>query len=248
MQLSQSLSEFWLSGFYGSICRKTTVHSHQHGYKNELMKFPESKTAHAYLDGLKGIEIGGSAHNPFGLDTINVDRIHHTSLEFEPYALEQVRLCGEVLPVDVVAPGDRLPFEDKSFDFVISSHVIEHFFDPIAALKEWARAARRYIFIIFPHRDALPSDVDKSLTSLYEHSARHAGLIEAMDTDEHHSRWTLSTFVHMCNAYGFHVERCDTNDDKVGNGCMVLIDVMRSEIGDTINDLYAEHPDVVAGL
>ena len=37
------------------------------------MKFPESALAHKYLDGLKGIEIGGSAHNPFGLDTINVD-------------------------------------------------------------------------------------------------------------------------------------------------------------------------------
>ena len=37
------------------------------------MKFRESAIAHKYLDGLKGIEIGGSAHNPFGLDTINVD-------------------------------------------------------------------------------------------------------------------------------------------------------------------------------
>jgi hypothetical protein len=33
------------------------------------MKFMESKLAHQYLDGLKGIEIGGSAHNSFGLDT-----------------------------------------------------------------------------------------------------------------------------------------------------------------------------------
>ncbi len=91
------------------------------------MKFRESELAHLYLDGLRGIEIGGAAHNPFGLNTINVDRISHTSLGFEPYALEQVRLCGEVLPVDVVAPGDKLPFADKSYDFVISSHVIEHF-------------------------------------------------------------------------------------------------------------------------
>jgi hypothetical protein len=37
------------------------------------MKFSESDIAHQYLDGLKGIEIGGAAHNPFGLDTINVD-------------------------------------------------------------------------------------------------------------------------------------------------------------------------------
>ena len=94
--------------------------------KTQSKYFPESKLAHELLDGLKGIEIGSSAHNGFGLNTINVDRIHHTSLEFEPYALEQVRLCGEVAEVDVVAPGDKLPFPDKSYDFVISSHVIEH--------------------------------------------------------------------------------------------------------------------------
>ncbi len=222
--------------------------SRQSGYKNELMKFPESKIAHAYLDGLKGIEIGGSAHNPFGLDTINVDRIHHTSSAFAIYADEQRRLCGDVMPVDVVAPGDKLPFEDKSVDFVISSHVIEHFFDPIAALKEWARVARKYIFIIFPHRNALPSDVDKSLTSLYEHSARHAGMVDHVDTDEHHSRWTAGSFQHMCMAYGFFVAFLALNDDKVGNGSTVIIDVQKSNIGSEVNKLYTEHPDVVAGL
>lgn len=43
--------------------------------EKKLMKFPESALAHKYLDGLKGIEIGGAAHNSFGLDTINVDRL-----------------------------------------------------------------------------------------------------------------------------------------------------------------------------
>ena len=37
------------------------------------MKFKDSQLAHKYLDGLKGLEIGGSAHNPFNLDTLNVD-------------------------------------------------------------------------------------------------------------------------------------------------------------------------------
>lgn len=34
---------------------------------------PESKLAHKLLDGMKGIEIGASLHNPFCLDTLNVD-------------------------------------------------------------------------------------------------------------------------------------------------------------------------------
>lgn len=190
--------------------------------KTKSKYFPESKLAHELLDGLKGIEIGSSAHNGFGLNTINVDRIHHTSLEFEPYALEQVRLCGEVAEVDVVAPGDKLPFEDKSYDFVISSHVIEHFYDPIAAIKEWARVATKYIYIICPLRDALPSDIDKPLTTLEEHIARHESEIK-LSSDEHHSRWTPQSFRDMCIRYGFKVSHIQERDDKVGNGFTIVI-------------------------
>lgn len=213
--------------------------------------FPESKLAHDLLDGLKGISIGDSAHNAFGLDTINVDRISHTDPAFKPYADEQIRLCGEVMPVDVVAPGDKLPFPDKSYDFVISSHVIEHFFDPIGAIKEWMRVARRYIYIICPQRDALESDRDKSLTELQEHINRFMPLAswsgdlsdasailggegylkpENPDTDEHHSRWTTQGFIQMCwwifaQEWGKDWEVCKAQDrdDKVGNGfCVVL--------------------------
>lgn len=67
--------------------------------------------------------------------------------------MEEVKICGEALPVDIVAPGDALPLPDKSVDFVLSSHVIEHFFDPIKTLKEWERVATKYIFIIFPNKE-----------------------------------------------------------------------------------------------
>jgi SAM-dependent methyltransferase len=191
--------------------------------------FPLSRHATWWLTDLEGIEIGGAAHNQFGLKTINVDRLHHDDPEFAPYASEQHRLIGHVMPVDVVAPGNDLPFADKSYDFVISSHVIEHFFDPISALKEWARVARKYIYIICPKRDALPSDRDKPLTPLREHVARHLEQ-NKLATDEHHSRWTPKTFVEMCEAFGFHVESALETDDKVGNGFTILIDVEKSEI------------------
>ena len=208
--------------------------------------FPESALAHQLLDGLVGVEVGGALHNSFGLDTINVDRIHHTDLAFEPYALEQVRLCGEVMPVDVVAPGNQLPFPDKSYDFVISSHVIEHFYDPIGAIKEWMRVARRYIYIICPQRDALESDRDKPLTELEQHISRFSSKDFAADffgtnfdeekfraateSDEHHSRWMTQGFIQMCwwifaQEWGKDWEVCKAQDrdDKVGNGfCVVL--------------------------
>ncbi len=192
-------------------------------------KFQQSQLAHQLLDGLSGLEIGGAAHNAFGLDTMNVDRVHHTSLEFMPYALEQVQLCGEVMPVDIVAPGDKIPVKDQTFDFVINSHVIEHFYDPISAIKEWMRVSSKYIFMIVPQRDALESDQGKPLTDLSEHIERYNEQ-KGGTSDEHHSRWTVQTFIEMCNwiieqkwGKAWVVDYALPMDDKVGNGfCIVL--------------------------
>jgi SAM-dependent methyltransferase len=186
------------------------------------MKFPESRHAHQLLDGLSGLEIGGSAHNAFGLDTKNVDYTDDMTTVFK---LSEVERCGEAMPVDIVADGCGIPVADKSFDFVISSHVIEHFFDPIAALKEWSRVARHYIYIICPQRDALPSDRDLPLTGLDELEARHTGAIEAPEIDMHghYSRWTPASFCEMCRYFGFEVLDVLEYDDKVGNGFTVVL-------------------------
>jgi SAM-dependent methyltransferase len=111
------------------------------------IRFPESRLAHKYLDGLSGIEIGGSAHNPFGLKTRNID---YTDSMETVFKREEQRLCGEAMPVDIIAGGDELPLPDESEDFVISSHVLEHFPDPIKALKEWLRVVRKggYILVL----------------------------------------------------------------------------------------------------
>lgn len=189
------------------------------------MKFRESNLAHKYLDGLEGLEIGGSAHNAFGLNTRNVDYTDALDTVFKQHEIE---LCGEAMPVDIVAPGDHLPLPDKSVDFVISSHVIEHFFDPIAALKEWARVARRWLYIIVPQRDALPSDRELPITPLEELIDRHEGRAICPYDPEwlapgHYTRWTPQTFVTMCEHFGFVVEGVQYPDDKVGNGFAVII-------------------------
>lgn len=213
-------------------------------------RFAESQLAHQLLDGLCGLEIGGAAHNAFGLDTLNVDRFAIGSDGHKPYADEQMRLCGHVMPVDIVAPGDKIPVKDQSFDFVISSHVIEHFYDPISAIKEWMRIATRYIFIIAPQRDALESDRDKPLTPLEEHIERFTNrhivkcvlvkkgvdgepdeyVTRKFDTDEHHSRWTCESFCDMVDwicrqEWGEGWEICATEDPdkKVGNGFTVVM-------------------------
>lgn len=193
-------------------------------------RFKESALAHELLDGLTGLQIGGSAHNDFGLRCLNVDYCGDMDTIFKKHEIE---LCGEALPVDIVAPGDDIPAPDKSFDFVISSHVIEHFFDPIGAIKEWVRIARKYVYIICPLRDALPSDVDKPLTPIDELFLRHEGLISTpeVDTHEHYTRWTLDSFCEMCDRAGFFVSHTQDIDDKVGNGFTVVIDTTFTSTG-----------------
>ena len=186
--------------------------------------FKESALAHQLLDGLTGLQIGGSAHNDFGLDTLNVDYSDDMDTTFKK---EEIEYCGETLPVDIVANGDNVPVPDKSFDFIVSSHNVEHFFDPIKAMKEWIRIARKYVYIICPQPDADPTDVGKPVTGLEELERRHAGDIPFPEVDDHRhwTRWTCETFREMCAFYGWHVSHWQDPDDKVGNGFTIVIDV-----------------------
>ncbi|MCL4534603.1 MAG: class I SAM-dependent methyltransferase [Bacteroidetes bacterium] len=212
------------------------------------MKFPESALAHKYLDGLSGIEIGGAAHNPFGLNTLNIDL--SDSMDSAYKQLER-RFCDEAMPVDIVAFGDELPLADESQDFVISSHVLEHFTDPIHALIEWHRVIKKggYIFMIVPHRDRTP-DSHKERTALAEIIERHAtgrcagaqgqccyrlrvarGELSERPASwkcpetvgEHCSVWITDDVVEIVNYLGWKIVDVQDADDKVGNGFTVMI-------------------------
>lgn len=181
-----------------------------------------------YLTGMRGIEIGASSHNRFYLDAINVDRFGGGDTV---YKREERRLVLHAVKVDVVAPGDDLPFEESSYDFVFSSHVIEHFPDPIKALYEWVRVARRYVVVIAPHRNRT-FDIDNPLTPVAELVERHRDGFTS-DVDRHWSVWTCESFIEMCSAAGLHVIDRQDPDDKVGNGFTVVIDAAtsRAQIG-----------------
>lgn len=185
------------------------------------MKIRESALAHKYLDGLVGIEIGAAAHNPFGLDTLNVDK---SAIPDEIYQQEQLRYCGEIMPVDIVANGDSLPFEDSSWDFIVSSHVLEHFYNPIKALKEWHRVVKPggYIFMIVPHKDRT-FDHDRPRTTLSELLERNKELTE----DAHHNVWITEDVLELCSYLGFEVVEYQDGDDKIQNGFTVIIEVKK---------------------
>jgi SAM-dependent methyltransferase len=179
---------------------------------------PLLKLFHSYLDGLKGIEIGAAAHNDFGIDALNVDRYAEMDTVYKD---AERNLWGRAKPVDIVAPGHDLPLEDDSFDFVFASHVIEHIPDPIAALEEWRRVARKYVVLVVPHRDRT-FDRDRSLTPLSELIERHdAGFTS--DEDRHWTVWTCETFLELCDHLGFEVLEARDPDVKTGNGFALIL-------------------------
>ena len=185
----------------------------------------ESALAHRFLDGLHGIEIGGSACNPFNIP--NCRNVDYTDDTDTIYKREERRLAGTTLPVDVVARGDVLPFADGSLDYVLSSHVLEHFIDPLAALIEWQRVLRPggILFAIVPHRDRT-FDRDRPRTSLRELIDRHAGRItlpaEVDEYEEHHSVWITDDVMSAVEYLGFGILAVDDVDDKVGNGFTIV--------------------------
>jgi SAM-dependent methyltransferase len=183
---------------------------------------PESVLAHFYLDGLKGLEIGASAHNPFGLKTLNVD---YSDDYTTVYKQEEIRATGQYAPVNIVASGDKLPIESDSQDFVISSHVIEHFYDPISAVKEWLRVVRPsgYVYIIAPHKERT-FDRDRPRTALSELLERHEFPNPPVpDHHGHYSVWITKDFLELCDHFKWKVVAVQDVDDKIGNGFTIVL-------------------------
>lgn len=198
-----------------------------------MMQFPLSALANHYLKDKRGIEIGGSYHNRFGLKTLNVD---YTD-KFTIFKQEEVKICGLSMNVDIVAEGDDLPFKDNVWDFVINSHVLEHFFDPINAIEEWMRVIKPggYLFMIIPHKERTFDNV-KERTTLAEIIERHKGNIPLPPFDEnyegdvelyyrciHHNIWITEDVLELCKYMNLNVVDYQDVDDKVGNGFTIVI-------------------------
>ena len=186
--------------------------------KNSLS---ESVLAYELLDNLEGIEIGASAHNSFCLNTINVNFTNDTTIAQN----EEIKRAGTSAMVDVVAPGDNLPFSDESFDFVISSHVIEHFYDPIKAIQEWLRVIRRggYVYMIIPDKERT-FDKPKKRTTLNELIERHQNPNPNLKDDHgHHSIWITEDLIEISRHFNWTIIAVQEVDDKVVNGFTIVL-------------------------
>jgi GT2 family glycosyltransferase/glycosyltransferase involved in cell wall biosynthesis len=177
----------------------------------------------------KGLEIGGSAHNPFGLDTLNVDYCGSCETIFKE---EELRMCGNIMPVDIVARGDNVPLPASSQDFIVSSHVFEHFPDPIRALVEWDRLVKPggVIFIIVPHMERTFDKCQPRTTLLHLIDDFSMGSKQCdFDPHKHYHHWITEDIVELCNwmiqnlGMRWQVVEIQDVDDKVGNGFTIVI-------------------------
>ena len=191
--------------------------------------FPDSELAHRLLDGLWGIEIGGSAHNSFNLPhCLNIDYCGNDDTIFKQ---AEIDLCGSAMKVDIVSEGDDLPFKDNTFGFVITSHVVEHYFDPIKAMMEWYRIIKPggYIFTIAPHVDRVP-DEHRPVTPFDVLLKRHLTGVRTEEDDAmaggargHHAVFNLDNFLELCRYLNYRVVATEDPDKKVGNGFTVVV-------------------------
>ena len=165
----------WQHG-QGSAPRSAEATTATEGAPQKCPQFNPSPLATKLLEHLHGIEIGASTQNSFRLKrSVNVD------FSDEQGGLWQDKNCAPAT-VNIVALGDDLPFKDGALDYVLSSHVIEHFFDPVKALREWHRVIKPggYIFILAPHKDRT-FDKPYEVTPVTELIDRSTGRIRMAD-------------------------------------------------------------------
>lgn len=122
--------------------------------------------ADAFLVG-EGIEIG-ALHHPLrvrrSVQVHYVDRKTVAELRREYPELAKENL----VPVDIIDDGEKLAtFEDRSQDFIIANHFIEHTEDPIGTIKNFLRVLRPggILYMAVPDK-RYTFDVERPLTSL----------------------------------------------------------------------------------
>jgi SAM-dependent methyltransferase len=205
--------------------------------------FPPHPYAQSICSGF-GIELGAAAHNPFELE----GSVNAAPEQFDPvYVQSQIELCGKYALVDVICNGHNIPFPTSSVNYCISSHVIEHFPNPIAGFLEWNRILKDdgIVFMIFPKRDALASDRERDVSTLEEivsvYEKYGDTVIGGSSYDPHvnqktedllayqhyfvYTRDLMVSLIILCNQR-FHLHwdivYTEETDTKVGNGHTVV--------------------------
>ena len=115
---------------YGLLRRKRSPK-----WENDRFSYQQRYVGFDIEPGQRVLDIGSGGH-PFPYATVLTDRYADNS----PWG-RTVR--DDIKTPFVVSDVHELPFGDKSFDFVYSSHVLECVKDPLAACREIMRVGKR---------------------------------------------------------------------------------------------------------
>ena len=132
------------------------------------------------IKNLYGIEIGGPSQvfsskgllpvYPIisGLDGCNFS--NNTVWEGKLYSGNTYKYASNKKPgQQFICEGNDLSMvADNTYDFVLSSHNLEHFANPVKALYEWKRVVKNngYLIIVLPHKDKT-FDHNRPVTKLF---------------------------------------------------------------------------------
>jgi SAM-dependent methyltransferase len=207
------------------------------------MKFNTMPLAFKYCVG-QGIELGAAAHNPFDLpDCLFVatcDGVNYLYPEdmndYACYRDAQVDLSGDLVKIDLIGDFQDLDADDEQFDYIISSHVIEHVPNLIGAYVESARVMKNggVFFCIFPKRTAEPTDAPRPLTTLEEMIASYENEIDMSKMPKeswrgHYQVFSLQNMIRAVNYINtagignWLIECVEETDSKVSNGHTIVV-------------------------
>lgn len=129
-------------------------------YLYSFVKKPQRASSYAfirpYVEGKLGLELGGlsGVFTRIGVLPVyavagRVDNCNINSRLVRPRSLYMVR--GHDYRLDAT----RLPFLSYSYDFVLSSHTLEHIANPLKAVAEWARVLKvgGLLLLVVPHKE-----------------------------------------------------------------------------------------------
>jgi SAM-dependent methyltransferase len=227
------------------------------------MKFKPMDLAFKYCLG-HGVELGAAAHNSFDLpDCKSVapsDGVRYMYakdlVDYGHYVGEQLKMSPDIQVVDLIGDFQNIPADDTSLDYIISSHVIEHEPNFIAAMIEADRVLKDsgVFFCIFPKRTSEPTDGPRALTTLQKIIDDHANGITMDSMPQgswrgHYSVFSLQSmigFINHINQKGLGtwlIECVEETDSKVGNGHTIVLRKLPA-----IRELMAQPPEAFYAL
>lgn len=155
-----------------------------------ILKYWHPKVALRYLpmvEEIRRTEVGGQMADAGGQKNRDTERYKNNILEIgsgaigiAPYLNRQVvgvdkKFEGKACPLlkQVIADAVSLPFADKSFDFVVSSDVLEHIVpaDRKRVVAEWLRVTKQELILGFPE-GKLSEKQDRKLYEEFKKSDR----------------------------------------------------------------------------